>query len=210
MNFGELQREVKTIVQDASPEILVSIPDFINEAYLQICEEVKPPSLKVLFSVPLSTSVAWTNMPNVFSGKLTYVGNSGGEIEILDNLEDLVKLYPTMTETGDVECVFLQGNVLWYQKIPTVATSVICIGYNSPVVLLSENDEPSEIPTQLQRGLLVNKAAANAYNIIEDVSIDKDKVNAKLFAGLYEIEKMKMLNWVSSRRSNITTSCMRV
>jgi hypothetical protein len=210
MNFGELQREVKTIVQDASAEILVSIPDFINEAYLQICEEVKPPSLKVIFSVSLSTSVAWINMPTVFSGKLTYVGNSDGKIDVLDNLEDLVELYPSMTETGDVECVFLQGNVLWYQKIPTVATSLICIGYNSPVVLLNETDEPSEIPTQLQRGLLVNKAAGLAYNIIEDVSIDKDKVNTRLFASLYEIERMKMLNWVSSRRSNITTSCMSV
>ena len=32
MNYSELLREVKSVVADASPTILVSIPDMINEA----------------------------------------------------------------------------------------------------------------------------------------------------------------------------------
>jgi hypothetical protein len=210
MNFGELQREFKTVVQDASAEILASMPDFINEALLQVCEETRPPSLKVIFSQSLSMSVAWVNTPTLFSGKLTYVGDNNGEIKVLNTLEDMIREYPTMTETGTVECVVLQGKVLWYQKIPTVSTTLACIGYNSPAALSSPNDTPEDIPTYLHRGLLVNKAAANAYSIIEDAIEDKDKINTKLFLSLYEQSKHQMLAWVSSRRTNISVSCMRV
>lgn len=201
MNYSELQREIKTVVSDASPTILVSIPDMINEAIQLIAEEAYLPSLKTMFTVTTNTSVAYTTVPTAFSGKLTYVGTSDGEITRYNNLEELIREFPTLDEVGDIEGVTLEGTVLWYQKIPSAATTLTCIGYNSPVTLSNDTDTPDCIPEYLHRGLIVNKTAMLCYNIIED-GMEAEKVNTRLFEGLYQKHVIKLGEWVSKRRIN--------
>ena len=46
MTFEEIQREVKTEIKDANPNILLSIPDYINEALSWVASEYTLPSLK--------------------------------------------------------------------------------------------------------------------------------------------------------------------
>ncbi len=201
MNYSELQREVISVVADASPSILVSIPDMINEAVQLISEEAYLPSLKTMFTVTTNTSVAYTSVPSTFSGKLLYVGTSDGEIRRYNNMEEIVREYPALDEVGDVEAVALEGSVLWYQKIPSTETVLTCIGYNSPATLVNSTDTPSDIPEYLHRGLIVNKTAALCYNIIED-GMESDKVNTKLFESLYSMSIIKLSEWVSKRRVN--------
>ena len=76
MNFSELIREAKAIIQDASPTILVSLPDYVNEAVQQIAEEIKFPELRQVVSVSTSISLAYVNMPTGWSSRLKYAGNS--------------------------------------------------------------------------------------------------------------------------------------
>jgi hypothetical protein len=207
MNFSELKRELVAVVQDASPEMLVSMPDLLNESVQQIAEEIKFPELKQITSVATSTSTYYVNMTSTFSSRLKYAGNSTGEYVILDTLEELIQLYPGLAESGsDVDYVVLEGSILYYQPIPTTSVSITCIGYHVPDTLVNDADTPSFIPDYLHREAIVNKAAALAYNIIED-GADGDKVNTKVFTGLAEIGLNKLRAYVSRRRK-VTSSSM--
>ena len=209
MNNGELQREVKALVQDGSAEVLVSVQDYVNEAVQAIAEEVKLPSLKRVFSLTTSTSLYYISTATAasFSGKLTYVGDSTQEYSILDGgLESLLRLHPDVTEAGDIDYVVLEGSLLYYLPIPATAVTLTCIGYNFPATLVNQTDEPSDIPSFYHREAIVNKAASIAYSVIEAGASEEDKVNTKIFAGLAEGGINKIRAWAVRRRSNVVIS----
>jgi hypothetical protein len=199
MNYSELQREVKALLMDQSPTILVSIPDYINEAIGQIAEDIRFPELRQVSTVTTSTSTYYVNMPSTFSSRLKYAGNSDGQFKVLDTLEELLQWYPALDESGDIEFVVCEGGILYYQGIPTTAEAITCTGYHTPSLLVNDTDTPSFIPFFLHREAIVNKAVAVAYNYIED-GVEADKVNTKLFLGLAEGGLNKIREYVSRRR----------
>lgn len=207
MNFIELQRELKTLIQDASPEILVSIPDYINEAVQQIAEDIKFPELKQVSSVTTSISTYYVNMPTGFSSRLVYAGNSLGEYTVLDGgVEELIRLYPTLADTGDIEYVTLEGSVLYYMPIPTAAATITCIGYHVPSTLSADSDTPSFIPSYLHRNSIVNKAAELAYIVIEAGNAEVEKVNSSIFRKLATDGINQIRAYISRRRPVLSTS----
>lgn len=208
MDYSELQREVKAIIKDASPNIIASVPDYINEAIGQIADEVGFPELRQVCTVTTSTSTYYTNMPASFSGRLKYAGNSSGKFNILDSLEDLLDLFPNLDESGDVEYVVCVGNILYYQPIPVVAANITCTGYFNPELLVNPTDTPSNFPSYLQRESIVNKAISIAYAAIED-GVEGDQVNTKLFVGLANLGIIKLKEYVSKRRSVVSKSVWR-
>jgi len=211
MTYAELQREVKGVVKDTSANILVSIPDFVNEAVQWAAEEANIPSLKALFTVTTSTSTYYVSMPSNFSGRLSYVGDTSGQYTIVDGgLEDLIAKKLDVTLVGDIEYIAHEGNTLYYLPIPATAVTLTCIGYNVPATLTEDNDTPSDIPELLHRRLLVNKAAELAYSVIEAGETDENKINTKLFMGLAQGGLDSLRAWVVRRRSNVGTSCWRV
>jgi hypothetical protein len=200
MNYSELQREVKGIIMDQSPSILIGIPDYINEAIQLIAEEVKFPELKQVTSVTTSTSTYYISMPVSWSSRLNYAGNSDGEYVVLDGgLEELIRLYPTLAETGDVKHLTLEGRVLYYQPVPATATVITCIGYHTPDILVNDTDTPDFIPEFLHRETVVNKVAEIAYSIIED-GVEGEKVNTAVFSSLARVGLDRVRAYVSRRR----------
>ena len=206
MNYSELQREVKSIIQDASPEVLVSIPDFINEAVQDIAGELDFPYLRHIYSITTSTTYYYVQMTSGFNGRLTYCGNSDGEKNILGGLVDLMERYPGLEDTGDVVDVALEDAILYYQGMPSTAETLLCLGYANPDTLTNDTDTPSFFPAHLHREYIVNKALEKAYNMVEDALEFKDKINTKLFAAQAEIGKYKVMIWLSRRRVNISRS----
>jgi hypothetical protein len=139
-------------------------------------------------------------MPATFTGRLSYAGNSDGKYRILDGgITALIELFPTLAESGDIEYLTLEGGILYYQPIPTVAVSITCIGYKLPDTLVNDADTPSFIPSYLHRETIVNKAAQIIFTRIED-GIDVDKVNTKVYEGLYNIGLNKYKAYISRRR----------
>jgi hypothetical protein len=206
MNFSELQREVKAIVMDQSANILITIPDAINEAVQQVAEEVVLPSLKTLFTVTTNTSTYYVNFPSGFSGRLSYIGDTEGVIPLLDGgLEQLIIKHPDVTVVGDIEHLAQEGNVLYYLPIPSTAKSLTCIGYNYPATLVNDTDTPSDIPEMVHRETICFKAASIIYSYIED-GIEQEKVNTLMFAGLAKTGMDKLSAWAHRRRSNVGTS----
>jgi hypothetical protein len=206
MTFLELQDAVALKLQDASPEIVASIPDKINESIQEIAEEVELPSLKLLGSVSTVVSQAWVNIKTsitLFSGKLSYVGTSSGSVGIYKwGLEELVSNYPTMTEAGDVEYCTLEGDILWYAKIPTTATALTVVYRAVPATLVNDGNIPTDIPYYLHNGLIVNKTCAKLFDLIED-GLETQKVNTQACIALYDKAVISLRAWASRRRINV-------
>lgn len=205
MDLGEMKAALADLVKDSSDSIANSFSDLINDAVRQITEEVRFPELRQVSAVTTSISTYYVNMPATFSSRLSYAGNSDGEYMILDTLEELIRLYPSLDESGDIEYVVCDGGILYYQPIPTAATTVTCIGYHLPTLLILDGDTPSFIPSFLHRAAIVNRAASDAYNIIED-GVDDAKVNTRLFNSLAEQGLNGIRAYVSRRRPVTTRS----
>jgi hypothetical protein len=207
MDYSEIQREVRSGIQDASPELLASVPDIINESIGSIAEEIQFPSLRVIEPVTLGTSLYYVNMPSRFSGRMTYCGNSdGAKIILSGGLTELMELYPGLTETGTVVHVALEGNILYYQGIPSVAEVVLCLIYKTPVELVNDTDTPSDIPLHLHRSTIVNRTLEKCYSLIEDALDDKLKPNTHHWAGEAEKGLNELRSWMSRRRINLSRS----
>ena len=206
MTFLEMQTELEGILLDSSPTIVAGIPSYINDAVQQIAEDIKFPELRQVTAVTTSTSTYYVNMPATWSSRLLYAGNLDGEYKVLDEgLLELIRLFPSLDEAGDIQYIACEGGILYYQPIPATAVSITCIGYHVPDTLVSDSDTPSFIPSYLQREAIVNKAAAIGYSIIE-AGTEGEKVNTSLFTSLAGIGLNKIREYVSRRRPVTCTS----
>jgi hypothetical protein len=183
MDFSEMQRELKAIITDASPAILLSIPDIINETYKLAIDKIGVQGLKTTYSLTTSTTLAYTVFPSTFSGKFTYVGNAEGPLQVYNSLEDMAVDYPVLDEVGAVESTAVENQLLWYQPIPATAETITVIGYATPADLVNDTDTTTYLPDFLHRGIIVYGAAASVFNLIED-GMDGAKANTKHYLGL--------------------------
>jgi hypothetical protein len=205
MTYSEIQREVKALIKDESPEIILAIPDLINEVYLETVENEDFPSQKTFASVSTVLAQAWANLSSTYSGKLTYVGNVDGKLNNVGTLEALIELYPTLSDVGDVIDVALEHSVLWYNPIPSTVSTLYLILYTACTEMSEDNDTPSILPSFIQREILVNGAASKAWSIIEAGNID-EKPNTVFYNGLAEVGRSKLRMWLGKRKSNVSRS----
>jgi hypothetical protein len=178
MNLGEMTTEVSNLIQDDSYSNTI-IKNYINNTIKYIADIVNLPGLKGIDSVDTVVSQNYANLTGLasgFSGRL--VSCLSDSIIIYSTLEDLMANYaPDIDEAGNVEGIALEGNILWYQKIPAAAESLVFIYYQNPETLISDDDTPpADIPESVHRKLFVYGAAHFIYNEIED-GIDGEKVN---------------------------------
>ena len=208
MNLEELRDEVKIIIQD--PDYSDDeIDKYINQALSYTAGLVNLPDLKAIESVDTITSQNYVNLSTItggFSGVLRRVVKEG--IKIYPTLELLASDYVgNWDAAGEVEAVCQEGNVLWYQKIPAAAETLMCILYKNPTELEDDEDIPSDIPTSLHKLLLVNGASHLIYNEIED-GIEGEKVNTAVQFGFSFNENnkhsgiIKLREHLSRRRVN--------
>jgi len=180
MILSDIKTEVENIVQDSG--FTASLDDYIQQCILYAGAIVDLPELKRIDTVDTVLSQAYTTMTGLtggFSGKLRLVKDSdGNNIGIYDNLELLMEEYPTMAEEGDVEAVTLEGNTIWYQKIPTSEETLTCLYYRNPSVPSDNSQSPSDFPSHLHRDLFVHGTAWLIYDQIED-DVEGVKVNSK-------------------------------
>jgi len=201
MNFGKLISEVQLLVQDWSPDIASSIPGAINEALAFVAGEVDLPELKAVTSVLTVVDQAWASMPNTSAGKLLFVSyGSDTKVEIKPSLTDLLNESPGLDDEGDVEMVALEGNTLWYRKIPSVATSLLILYYKLPTALSGNSDIPTCLPEHLHRGLLAHGAAKILYENIEDGLDENEKVNTLHHMSQQELHLQKLREWIGKNR----------
>jgi hypothetical protein len=181
MELSDIRDEVERIVQDES-YVGAVIDGYINKALQLAVEEISLRGMKTLDTVTTALATEYVTLAELsggFSGRLIRVMDSDGNaVKIYPDLESLMASYPGLAEVGSVEAVALEGNTLWYQKIPAAEETLTVVYYRNATELVDDDDEPVDIPAHLQRKLLVNGAAWMIFDEIED-DVEGKKVNAQ-------------------------------
>ena len=203
VTFSDLIDEVQILVVDDSPSVVNAIPGKINEALFEVAESASIPDLKRVGIFTTVIDQAWATMPDGFNGKLLFVGNDRTSLAIAEGgVQQLMEVTPTLDELGSVHTVALEGSIMYYQGIPSEATTYPILYMAYPTLLVGSRDVvPSYIPPHLQRSVLIHSAAAKIFNTIEDgVEGDKVNTNAQLFLHNTYLEQFKAF-W-AKRRTN--------
>lgn len=208
MNLSDLIEELKECIHeyDTGIDLDTQLVNLINEAQQQISEEIEVATLRKMNVVQTDVTAPYLTMPSDFSGRLKYLGNAYGPIELYKNgLEGMLKDYPSLDEVGDVVVAAVDNNLLYYQGIPSTPAYITVLYYASPKTLALPHDIPEWLPEYLHRGLLVNKAAEIKYRSIEE-GVEGEMVNTQKYRGYYEESKSLLELWLSRRRSHVGTS----
>jgi len=207
MNFSELQDEVSIKLQDNSTDITDRIGDWINEIVDIALEEADIPGLKSFTTVDTVLSQAYANLPSTCSGKVLYVGNGDEKFNVI-TLEELLEDYPDMAEVGDVEAVAVEGNLLYYQKIPSPVETLVLLFKRNAVDMVDSTDVPDTIPAFLHRDVIVCGAAMLGFDLIED-GVEEEKVNTRAQSMQYRKGIIKLSEFGARRRKHMSRSVWR-
>ena len=213
--FTNLQDEVQVLVQDTSTELTQKIPIALNEALFSVADEMISsggiPELKRIGVFTTVIDQAWTNLPSGFNGKLLFVGNDSTSLAVADGgVKQLMEDNPLLDSTGSVHTVALEGTILYYQGIPTEATTYPILYQINPTPWVDGGDLVEDyIPFHLQRSLFIHKAAADLWDKIED-GMEGEKVNTAVQLGLHEKYVTQMREHLARRRINSKRSVWRV
>jgi hypothetical protein len=175
MNLSQLQEEISIIVYDLgfTPEI---IEGYINDCIEYINSIIVLPGRKAITVVPTTINQAYSALDTVsgllFNIRILRASCSSGPLKIYNSLETMFDDYSSdnvgLLEAGELEAVVLEGNTLWYQKVPTVATDITLLYYRKVPELSDANDSPLDIPKGLHRSLLVHGTCWIIYSQIEE------------------------------------------
>ena len=177
MNLRNMRQEVENIVDDSAfdPD---TIDYYINHIIKRASDEVYIPSLKRMGTVDTVLSQAYTNISLIdsisFDGRLgTVITGSSVKANVFTDLEEMLETYPDLTQVGAVTHVALEGNTLWYRKIPESAETLTLTYYTPPDELSDDTDVPSDFPEIVHRSLFVNGAAWLIWDQKEEGLEDK-------------------------------------
>lgn len=205
-----MQDEVEIIVKDDS--VFDMIPGVLNDIYQEVVNEIKPPVLKTPATVDTVPGQSWTNLPSGSFGSLLFCGFADSSqanvpINIVPGLEVLMESDPGLSETGDIESVAMEGNMLWYYKQPTTIITLGVLLLKAPVALALDRDTPPDmvIPSYCHRGTLIYGAASLLWNILEE-GVDGEKVNTVNYMTKYAIGKSTYGTWVGRQRKHQSRS----
>lgn len=217
MLLQEIVDEIRLLVKDPSffdtalgESVPAAMVRRVNEAVLAACSQpgIVIPSLRKIgrFVTEVgSATVQMEDVPNNFAGKVLVVGDPKKKIKIFGSVDDMfVEYYPFET-VGSVEAVCIAGNMVWYQGIPEVPETVVCMLQENPPQVADAEDEIPIIPEYLQRQIIVHGVASWLYDGIED-GVDGNKNNTTNSKLEFEKGIQKWREYLGSRRQHKTSS----
>lgn len=209
MTLDEIRTEVMAIALEPSYDDS-DYDRWINSAIQEVAGRVIIPDLKRINVISTSTTYAYvtlTTLTDGFAGMLRRVRRtvSGDDVGIYAKLEELYDEYTTWNEAGDVEAVALEGNYLWYQKLPAVAQSLTVMYTAVPPTLTLDADVPI-FPSHLHRKLCVHGAAKMIWDLVE-TDIEKPKTQTLVNETHFENGITQYREFLArSKRHNITST----
>lgn len=202
-NAQQIIERVQRKVRDASygpDEILEILNEGIQEIAgwknsrpeMGLMGDILLPALETSDTVTTATDSAMVALPDDFAKNLFHVSQVGPAINIYSSVAQLLAEWDgVLTNTGTaVEDVTVQGANLVYQPIPTTAIELTLRYHRKPDVLTLEDasgitNVPSCLPEQLHYDLLVNYAAKEIYDEIED-GLDGQAVQTAKYTARYQ------------------------
>lgn len=209
---SQLIAEVRRIIRDDSYSA-EAILGFLNQGILEVAGwdndnpafglvgNILLPALESSATAATSTITDHVALPATYLKDLyavTFPGQTR-KVEVLSNMRVFLESWDyDLTREGPVEEVVVHGLDLYYQPIPATATILTLYFHAKPTLLVNydpsgddTDDTPSCIPDQFHRSLLVNYAAKEIFNEIED-GIDGQKANFPIYEGRFQAALAKL------------------
>ena len=208
MNVEDLTARVTRIIQDKSftdDDIL----DYFNKGLGKIAGIVKIPDLIVADTVDTVLSQPWVALPNEYMWALFHCASVTHDRTITsvynkDSYRELLRLYPLLDDVGDVSYIGVRGTRLYYQPIPATIETLSIQFHGKPSNMTLPTDEPDCLPYHLHEDLLVNFAAKEIYNLIED-GIEDKKLNYNTYNNAFNktLEELALFVGTDGQAYNI-------
>ena len=185
INLGALMSKIHSVVQDPAfygTDLIERINDAVSaiSAGIRMPDGSVSPPLPDLFTISTVTTVlglAYASLPVNYQRGLTYVYDSSG-LKISHprggdyysfNLFLRQANHKALMETGSVYMVCVKGSKLYYQGIPSAATTLGVHYYKRPTPMVTATDEPDGIPEHLQLRLIKHHVCKEIFGeAIED------------------------------------------
>lgn len=182
---SQLVNEVEKIVQDSSfsqDDIVGYLDDGLKIVaagpVMHDYKSVQLPPLPRLYTsdtIDCSTTTYYVDLSDLstytFGRDLDFASNgtTGSRITVQRSMQDFMKSYPEMDESGSVYRVFEEGGRLYHQGIPSEAETLTLWFYRVPTTLSidSPDAEPEGIPSQFHHAILTNYAAWRIFSLID-------------------------------------------
>ncbi len=206
MQLSTLRDEVQVLLQDTS--ILdASIDSTVNEVIQEVSNlpGIVLSGLKTVFNVLTTESQNYTTLSSTVQQKILYAASSAAPktaLRVASVLEELYENYGDITEEGDVHTIVLEGNVLWYTKVPAVVATLICVGYSVHPTLTEDTDTTEHIPAGFHRNILIHGTASKMYELIEDGMEEEEKTNTIHHTAKYGQGIQQLREWLGSKRKH--------
>lgn len=201
MLYKDLVDEVVDIVQD--PKIGdARTKNLLNEGYLDsLYRTTEPlPALETTGEARTTLDQAFTALPDDYLRNLeiVYCSTQDQRLTILGSLQLLKIKYPGLAKTGNIEHVAVSNRLLYYQGIPSTRRTLSLNYFCKPTLMSNERDEPTMLPENLHRRLLVNYACKELFSRIED-GMDGRKNNTAYHAAEYNKAFADLELWIIPR-----------
>ena len=189
MDLQTLISHISRKVQDASyTEALITA--FINQGRRELAGEFYLPALRVSDTVTTSAEATSVALPDDYFRNLFLAHSAAMDrpIIVYDSREQMLHDWSRdFGESGQVRACCVTGANLDYLR--SGADTLTLHYYTLPEDLADDTDEPTELPAHLHQNLLVGYACREIFMEIYE---DEDTVAVKRHAGLYELAKAEL------------------
>jgi len=194
-NLTTLTNAIQDILQD-SAYTSTKIAERINDAVDSIAAGIRMPNGQIspplpdLFTqstVTTSTTLPYVSLPVNYQRKVMNIYDSsgsriappsGGDYYAFALFLKRVNNF-NLTEAGSVYRVCVKGAKLYYQGIPTAATTLGLHYYKKPTTMVAGTDEPDGIPTHLELPLIKHRVLMDIYGEMLEAGVTEPAVGMK-------------------------------
>lgn len=191
-----LADDVLDVVQDPSYDY-DDVLQYFNDCIMDLAGEFLLPDLDTWVDIATDPNTDHARLPVRYMKNLRYAHSitHNREIRRYGGLSQLYRLFSTLDQTGRVLGVCAQGNDLYYQRIPSSAETIRINFYRFPDLLATRFDKATCLPDHLVKPLLLNYAAKEIFNLIED-GVEGQKINTSKHSNEYDKYRAKLLMFI--------------
>ena len=200
-NLNTLTNAIQEILQDDA-YTNTKVESLINDAVTAIAAGIRMPNggisppLPDLFTISTVTTVlgvAYVSLPvnyqrglmNVYDSSGVRISHPRGGDYYSFNLFLRQANHKALLETGSVYMVCVKGSKLYYQGIPTTATTLGVHYYKRPTPMVTATDEPDGIPEHLQLRLIKHYVCKEIYGEAIEDGQDNHGIGVKYHTGKF-------------------------
>lgn len=196
---SSLHKEIYDIHGDSNYGVSKTI-EYLNDAMTELASEISLPALRTSGTVTTSTTVSYVSLPTNFSHDLrrAYSTTNSCKLLVFDTLTDLIDYVYTPDQAGAVFAVTVEGGYLHYQWIPSAAET-LKLWYNKvPTTMVSETDQPTELPVMHCRNILIHYVCKEVFDRIE-TDLSAQKVQTAFHQAKYEKCKRDLVKYIRNQ-----------